>query len=87
MPVLVRCALALLIGAAVFQGWRVRTNATGEGGNAWASVLVVGSAGALIPALALHPWIPVAAYKYLWFTSPFVLCLGAAALPMKQEAP
>lgn len=72
-----RAAGALLVGAFVFMGWR---RATRAGAGPWASVLVVGSAGALVPALAIHPVLPFAADKNLWFLSPLVLCLAVAAV-------
>ena len=59
------------------MGWQ-RARRAGSG--PWASVLVVGSAGAFIPALAFHPLVPYAADKNLWYTSPMLLCLAAAAV-------
>ncbi len=75
-PDAVRAGAAVLVGACVFQGWR---RATRAGSGPWGSVLVVGSAGALVPALATHPVLPFAADKNLWYTSPMVLCLAVAA--------
>ena len=73
----VRAAGAVVVGATIFMGWR---RATRAGAGPWASVLVVGSAGALVPALAIHPVLPFAADKNLWFLSPLVLCLAVAAV-------
>jgi len=72
-----RAALAVLVAGCVLMGWR---RATRAGAGPWASVLAVGSAGALVPALAIHPVLPFAADKNLWYTSPMVLCLVVAAV-------
>jgi hypothetical protein len=65
----------LLIGLAV-RGWK---RAHRAGAPAWASVLLVGSLGALVPALAIHQALPFAAYKNLWFMTPMLLTLSVAA--------
>jgi hypothetical protein len=72
----VRAAAACLVVVLVAVGWR---RATRSGAGPWASVLVVGSAGSLVPALAVHPLMPFAADKNLWYASPMVLCLAIAA--------
>lgn len=46
----------------------------------WTTALAAGSLGALAIALVIHPWIPVAVEKALWFMTPLVLCLGVAAI-------
>jgi len=74
-------ALRIGLAAAVVGAWAAGSRrAAGEGRQAWASVLAVGTAGALVPALALHPWIPVAADKNLWALTPLTLALAVVAL-------
>jgi hypothetical protein len=81
----VRGAIAVLTAGAVFMGWR---RAVRAGAGPWASVLLCGSAGALVPALAVHPVLPFAADKNLWYTSPMVLCLVVAAVwPISRFEP
>lgn len=65
----------LLIGLAIL-GWK---RAHRAGAPAWASVLLVGSLGALVPALAIHQALPFAAYKNVWFMTPMLLTLSVAA--------
>lgn len=72
-----RAAVAVLVAGMVWMGWR---RARRAGAGAWAGTLVVGSAGALIPALAIHPVLPFAVDKHLWYTSPMVLCLLVASI-------
>ena len=72
----VRAAIAVLVAGVVLMGWR---RARRAGAGPWASTLVVGCAGALVPALAIHPVLPFAADKHLWYTSPMVLCLIVAS--------
>lgn len=70
-------AVLTLLG--VWWGARV---ASERGHRMWGSVLLTGSLGAFVPALAAHPWIPLAGDKNLWTLTPFVLALLlAAALP------
>ena len=71
-----QAATAILVALFIAVGWR---RAVRAGAAPWASVLAVGSAGALVPALAIHPLLPFAADKNLWYTSPMVLCLMVAA--------
>jgi hypothetical protein len=71
-----QAATSLLVVVFIAVGWR---RASRAGAATWASVLVVGSAGSLVPALALHPVLPFAADKNLWYTSPMVLCLMVAS--------
>jgi len=74
-------AARLSIGAALVffgvVGWK---RAHRAGAPAWASVLLVGSFGALVPALAIHQSLPFAAYKNLWFMTPMLLSLSVAAV-------
>ena len=77
LPRPVLAVVALLVLAASFVGQR-RASEGGRG--AWADVLIVGSLGAFVPALAAQPWIPIAADKHVWYMGPLILCLGAAAL-------
>jgi len=72
-----RCGAALTVVVTVSVG---AVRASRFGSPLWASVLVMGTAGALVPALAIHPWLPIAAGKNIWYMSPLVLCLTAAAL-------
>lgn len=72
-----RAVAASLVVALVAAGWR---RASRLGAGPWASVLVVGSAGSLVPALAIHPLLPFGADKNLWYASPMVICLAVAAL-------
>ena len=71
-----QAATAILVVAFIAVGWR---RACRAGSAPWASVLAVGSAGSLVPALAIHPVLPFAADKNLWYTSPMVLCLMVAS--------
>ncbi len=71
-----QAATSVVVVAFVAVGWR---RAVRAGAAPWASVLTVGSAGALVPALAIHPLLPFAADKNLWYTSPMVLCLMVAS--------
>jgi hypothetical protein len=65
----------LVLGALI--GWK---RAHRAGAPAWGSVLLVGSLGAMVPALAIQQALPFAAYKNIWFMTPMVLCLGIAAV-------
>jgi hypothetical protein len=69
------CIGLVLVGLAV-RGWK---RAHRAGAPAWASVLLVGSLGALVPALAIHQALPFAAYKNVWFMTPMLLTLSVAA--------
>lgn len=76
LPIVVTLGLAvLMIGAALVGARRVKERRPG-----WADVMLVGSLGAFVPALAAQPWIPLAADKHVWYVGPLVLCLGAAAV-------
>jgi len=68
---------AIVTVVATWMGAR-RAAAAGRAG--WGDVLLVGSLGAFVPALAAQPWIPLAADKHVWYMAPLVVCLGAAAL-------
>ena len=76
LPGLLRDGLAGCTVALVAVGFR-RAFATRR---PWASVLLVGSGGALLAALVVHPWIPIAVEKSLWYMTPMVLCLALAAV-------
>ncbi len=73
----IEAAFGLLLVGAALVGWR---RAHQAGAPAWASVLYVGSFGALVPALAIHQALPFAAYKNLWFMTPMLITLSVAAL-------
>ena len=77
-PPVSRVVLAGITLTLMVLGWR-RTAPDGQG-SAWASVLAVGALGGLLVALFVHPWIPVAVEKALWFATPMVVCLVLAAL-------
>ena len=49
----------------------------------WKGVVAMGSLGALLPALILHPWIPTAGIKSLWTLSPLLPLLMAGLLPRR----
>jgi len=90
-PVTVRVALAAITTALVVLGWK-RTAPQTEGQSSWASVLLVGTAGGFAVALFVHPWIPIAVEKALWYAAPMLLCLAVAALwprsaPLRRLAP
>jgi len=72
-----RAAVALAVVTSVAAG---TLRAARFGNPAWAGVLVIGTAGALVPALAIHPWLPIAAAKNLWYMSPMILCLALSAV-------
>jgi hypothetical protein len=76
-PVPLRIGVAVCVVLSMVAGHR---RAWRGGAGPWASVLVVGSAGAWVPALAIHPWIPVAADKNLWYMAPLVIALSLAAM-------
>ena len=73
----IEIASGLVFVGAALVGWR---RAHRAGAPAWASVLWVGSFGALVPALAIHQALPFAAYKNLWFMTPMLITLSIAAL-------
>ena len=74
LPSLARAGLAIATVAVAALGAR-------RAGRPWSTVLVVGSVGAFGVALVVHPWIPIAVEKSLWFMTPTVLCLALAAVP------
>ncbi|MCO4774323.1 MAG: putative metal-binding motif-containing protein, partial [Deltaproteobacteria bacterium] len=78
LPPLARVALAGITAGITWLGWR-RT-APNAAGSSWASVLLVGSGGGFVVALLVHPWIPIAIEKTLWYATPLVICLALAAL-------
>jgi len=71
-----RLSMALATAAVAVVGAR-RAQADAP---TWTTALAAGSLGALAIALVIHPWIPVAVEKALWFMTPLVLCLGVAAI-------
>lgn len=78
-----RCSCALAVIASLAIGG---VRASRHGNHCWSGVLLVGTAGAFIPALAIHPWLPIAAGKNLWYMSPMVLCLALSAVwPSPQQ--
>lgn len=77
LPWAVVAGAALVTLTAAMVGVR-RARAGGRPG--WGDVLLVGSLGAFVPALAAQPWIPLAADKHVWYMAPLVVCLGAAAI-------
>ncbi len=79
-----KVALAVALAALVVLGYR---RACGRGEQRWGTILLVGSAGAFLPALAIHPWIPIAADKHLWYMTPLVICLASAALWPRSYEP
>lgn len=90
-PEFVRVVLAAVTVALVALGWR-RTAPVSDGQSSWASVLMVGSAGGFAIALFVHPWIPIAVEKTLWYCTPMLVCLIVAALwpqsaAIKRRAP
>ena len=78
-PRFVRLALAVMTVGLVGLGWR-RTAPMDDGQSCWASVLLVGSAGGFAIALFIHPWIPIAVEKSLWYCTPMLVCLSVAGL-------
>ena len=83
-PLALRATVALAVVAALWLGHR---KAASTGQHAWAGVLLVGSAGAFVPALAAHPWLAIGAEKNVWYMSPFVLGLGLSAAWPVRRAP
>lgn len=77
LPWVVVAGAAFAVVAAAWGGAR-RAEAAGRSG--WGDVLLVGSLGAFVPALAAQPWIPLASDKHVWYMAPLVVCLGAAAV-------
>lgn len=76
-PMLLQGLTAAAVVAAMTFGAR-KAAATHQ--HPWGGVLLVGSAGAFVPALSAHPWLALGADKHVWYMSPFVLALGLAAL-------
>lgn len=83
-PVAVRVVLAGATLALLVRGWRRAVPRDRPPASSWGSVLLWGSLGAFGIALLLHPWIPVAVEKSLWFVSPLVICLLVAGLAPKR---
>ena len=83
-PLALRLAVAAAVVGALWFGHR---KATGTGQQVWGGVLLVGSAGAFVPALAAHPWLAIGAEKNVWYMSPFVLCLALSAAWPVRRAP
>ncbi len=78
-PVPARLGLVVVTVGLALLGWR-RTAPEPERRSAWGPVLLVGVGGGLGVALLFHPWLPLAAEKPLWATSPLLLCLVVAAV-------
>ena len=76
-PLLLRLGLSLTVVGAVIVGPR---RAAKAGHRLWGALLFAGTAGAVVPVLAAHPWLGTAGDKNLWWMSPLVLCLAAAAV-------
>jgi len=76
LPALARDVIAMTTIALVAIG----TRRAAAHHRPWAGVLFVGCAGTLAAALVVHPWIPIAVEKSLWYITPMVLCLALAAV-------
>ncbi len=76
LSVLLRDAIAVITISLVVIGAR-RARSTDR---PWSGVLLVGTAGAFLAALVVHPWIPIAIDKSIWYMTPMVLCLALAAV-------
>ena len=76
-PLSLRIGVGSLLVLGALVGWK---RAHRAGAPAWGSVLLVGSVGAMVPALAIQQALPFAAYKNIWFMTPMVLSLGLASV-------
>ncbi len=83
-PLLLRLGLSTLAVVAVIVGPQ-RAAKTGQ--RLWGSLLFAGTAGALVPLLAAHPWLGTGGDKNLWWMTPMVLCLAFAAVWPARRIP
>jgi len=79
LPLAARVGMGAVVVGLVWRGARAAQ------GTAWGGVLTVGSAGAFVLALWMHPMVPMAQEKALWAVAPLVVLIGVCGLSGTPE--